>query len=126
MSHALRDGLVRRQRVMLIGVDIPAMTHGDLREADAALRGGCDAVLGPTEDGGYWLIGLTRHHDCLFQDIAWSTPAVAERTRERLRTLGWRWHELATRWDVDRPEDLGRIAGEAHLLPLLEGLAHPA
>jgi uncharacterized protein len=126
MSHALNDGLARASNVLLVGVDIPDMTHEDLREARDALDGGCDAVLGPAEDGGYWLIGARRHDERLFEQIAWGEGDVAQRTRERLRTLGWRWHEVATRWDVDRPEDLRRLAGVPHLSELLAGIPQPA
>jgi uncharacterized protein len=125
MSHALREGLTRAARVLLVGVDIPDMTHEDLRAAHGAL-GRCDAVLGPAEDGGYWLIGMRRHDHRLFEQIAWSEADVAQRTRERLRVLGWRWHEVPTRWDVDRTEDLQRLAGVPHLKDLLAGLALPA
>jgi hypothetical protein len=126
MSHALNDGLARAAKVLLVGADIPDMTHEDLREARKALDGGCDAVLGPAEDGGYWLIGARRHDAHLFEQIAWSESDVAQRTRERLRTLGWRWHEVATRWDVDRPEDLRRLAAVPHLSELLAGIPQPA
>jgi rSAM/selenodomain-associated transferase 1 len=126
MSHALKDGLARASKVLLVGVDIPDMTHDDLREARDALDDGCDAVLGPAEDGGYWLIAARRHDEHLFEQIAWSESDVAQRTRERLRTLGWRWHEVAMRWDVDRPEDLRRLAAVPHLSELLAGIPQPA
>jgi rSAM/selenodomain-associated transferase 1 len=126
MSHALRDGLSRAGKVLLVGVDIPGMTHEDLREARNALDQGCDAVLGPAEDGGYWLIGVRRHDEHLFEDVVWSGSDVAQRTRARLQALGWRWHELATRWDVDRPEDLHRLAALPHLSELLTDLVQPA
>jgi rSAM/selenodomain-associated transferase 1 len=126
MSHALQDGLTRAGKALLLGADIPCMTHDDLREARDALDQGCDAVLGPAEDGGYWLIGVRRHDERLFEQIAWGEDDVAQRTRERLQALQWRWHELATRWDVDRPEDLHRMAGLPHLNEMLAGLVQPA
>jgi uncharacterized protein len=126
MSHALRDGLTRAGKVLLMGADIPGMTHEDLREARDALDRGSDAVLGPAEDGGYWLIGMRRHDASVFQHIVWSAPDVAQRTRERLRALQWRWHELATRWDVDRPEDLRRLAVLPHHCELLADLVPAA
>jgi rSAM/selenodomain-associated transferase 1 len=126
MSHAIREGLTRAGKVLLVGVDIPSMTHEDLREAREALDRGCDAVLGPAEDGGYWLIGARRHDAALFEQIAWSEADVAQRTRERLDALGWRWHELATRWDIDRPEDLDRLAALPALSELLADLVQAA
>lgn len=126
MSTAIAHGLARARRVLLIGSDIPAMSHDDLREADAALKRGADAVLGPVEDGGYWLVGLTRHAVPVFHDIAWSSERVMMQTRERLQALGWCWHELTPRWDVDRPEDLSRMNADPRLAPLVADLLQPA
>jgi len=122
MSAAVTHGLARAPAVLLVGSDVPGMCCDDLRAARDALANGSDAVLGPAEDGGYWLLGLSRHAAELFHDLPWSTPAVLEATRERLRALGWHWHELPTRWDVDRPEDLQRLAGEPSLGRLVRDL----
>jgi glycosyltransferase A (GT-A) superfamily protein (DUF2064 family) len=73
------------------------------------LRGGCEAVLAPAEDGGYALIGLTKVSPRLFSGIAWGTSAVYEETAGRLAAAGYRWRALRTLWDVDRPEDLERL-----------------
>ena len=94
---------------VLIGSDCPALRASDLRAAARALRAGADAVLAPAEDGGYPLIGLRRASRRLFEGIPWGSSAVLERTRTRLRRLGWRWKELRTLWDVDRPEDVARL-----------------
>ena len=77
--------------------------------ARALVAGTADVVLGPAEDGGYYLIGLARPAPALFQDIAWSTGAVLEATRARARALGLREHLLPTWYDVDTPADLGRL-----------------
>jgi glycosyltransferase A (GT-A) superfamily protein (DUF2064 family) len=67
-------------------------------------------LLGPAEDGGYVLVGLARKPSAqLFEDIAWGSAMVMQETRARLARLDWRWCELATLWDVDRPEDLLRL-----------------
>lgn len=126
MSYAARDGLKRGRFVLLLGTDVPSLDPEDLRAAHRALENGDDAVLGPAEDGGYWLIGLRRHDDSLFDAIPWSTPAVLEHTRRRLRALGWRWHELPVRWDLDRPEDLARTAADPRLASLIADLMQPA
>jgi len=89
-----------------------------LREAAAVLQAGHDAVLGPAEDGGYVLIGLARTSPRVFDGIAWGSPHVMRDTRARLGALGWRWHELAELWDIDRPADLARLAEH------IEGGAH--
>ena len=97
--------------MILIGSDCPALTAADVRRAARLLRG-CDAVIAPAEDGGYPLIGLARSSPAVFAGVAWSTASVLEQTRERLAGLGWRWRELRTVWDVDRPEDLARLERE--------------
>lgn len=95
---------------LLIGSDCPALTPEHLREAAAALSAGNDAVLGPAEDGGYVLVGLSRTSPRVFSGIEWGGPDVLRDTRARLAALGWRWHELPELWDVDRPADLTRFA----------------
>jgi rSAM/selenodomain-associated transferase 1 len=105
MYRALR----RHPGAVLIGSDCPALRAADLRAAARALRSGADAVLAPAEDGGYALIGLRRAVRCVFDGIAWGHSAVLAQTRARLRRLGWRWQELRTVWDVDRPADVARL-----------------
>ena len=110
MSRALGLALAAGAPGLLIGCDCPAFTPAYLREAANALDGGSHAVFGPAEDGGYVLIGLARSPPAqLFEGIAWGTSSVMQETRTRLARLGWRWRELATLWDVDRPEDLPRL-----------------
>jgi len=111
MARALDYALAEGSPALLIGSDCPALTPAYLREAAAALLGGNDAVIGPAEDGGYVLIGLARGPAApLFEEISWGSTAVMQQTRARLSGLNWRWRELATLWDVDRPEDLSRLA----------------
>jgi rSAM/selenodomain-associated transferase 1 len=103
---------------LLIGTDCPALTPGYLRLASNALRSGDDAVFVPTEDGGYALIGLRRCESRLFQDITWGGEAVMRQTRVQLNALGWRWSELQTLWDIDRPSDYERLLANG----MLEGI----
>jgi rSAM/selenodomain-associated transferase 1 len=105
MYRALR----RHPGAVLIGTDCPALRPADLRAAARALQAGFDAVLSPAEDGGYPLIGLRRVSRRLFEGISWGSARVLEQTRRRLARLGWRWTELRTLWDVDRPEDVARL-----------------
>jgi rSAM/selenodomain-associated transferase 1 len=110
MARALEHALTGGSPGLLVGSDCPVLTAEYLREAAAGLAGGNDAVFGPAEDGGYVLIGLARKPSAqLFEDIAWGTATVMQETRARLACLNWRWLELATLWDVDRPEDLLRL-----------------
>ena len=109
MHNAFAQALGAHARVLLIGTDCPALTARHLGQADRALRDGADAVFAPCEDGGYALIGLTRADAKLFDGIAWGSDSVMTATRSRLRQLGWTWSELETLWDIDRPEDYGRL-----------------
>jgi rSAM/selenodomain-associated transferase 1 len=115
MRAALANALNESDCAVLIGTDCPALDAKQLRLAVRALAVGSDAVFAPTEDGGYALVGLARFDDRLFERIAWSTPRVMDETRARLRGLGWRWHELDTLWDVDRPADYERLVASALL-----------
>lgn len=109
MYRAFKRTLRRNPCVVLIGSDCPALRPADLRAAVRALREGADAVISPAEDGGYPLIGLRRVSRRLFDGIPWGGPLVLVRTRQRLKALHWRWRELRTLWDVDRPEDVARL-----------------
>jgi len=112
MERALGAALARSARAILVGSDIPALSGRYLRDADAALRAGAEAAIGPAEDGGYVLIGLARRVPELFRGVPWGTPAVLEETRRRVVALGLRCRELPVLWDVDRPEDLTRLPQE--------------
>ena len=66
-------------------------------------------VLGPSEDGGYYLIGLKNLHRRLFQDIAWSTKQVLAQTLERAAELGLEARLLPAGYDVDDQASLERL-----------------
>jgi uncharacterized protein len=104
MHHALSGA---RRPAILIGSDCPALTAADLRRAMRWLRGGCDAVVAPTQDGGYALIALRHSRKEFFNGIDWGGPHVYAETARKL--AGYRWRALRTLWDVDRPEDLERL-----------------
>jgi rSAM/selenodomain-associated transferase 1 len=112
MSHTFAELLARLPSAIVVGSDCPSRCAQDFRDASVQLASGCDAVLGPTEDGGYHLIALNRMMPSVFTEIDWSTPAVLEQTRARLRALRVRRHELPLRWDVDRAEDLARLRAD--------------
>ncbi len=109
MDHALHTVLQRADAAVLVGADIPSLDGDDLCAAFARLEQGDDAVLTPTEDGGYALLGLRRVDTALFEGIRWGSAQVLAQTRRVLGQLGWNWSELEERWDLDRPEDLQRL-----------------
>ena len=90
---------------VLVGTDIPEMTASYVEEAVAALRV-ADLVLGPTEDGGYCLIGMNSPRGELFEGIPWGTADVLSSTLYAASTL--RVELLDAMWDVDDAEDLER------------------
>lgn len=94
-------------RVVVIGSDAPTLPSERILEAFEALDR-VPAVFGPTEDGGYYLVGLRGPSERLFAGIPWSTERVMEATRQAARGAGIAWEELPAWYDVDRPEDLER------------------
>lgn len=103
-------------RAAVLGTDHPTLPPGRLDEAFDALDG-ADVVLGPTPDGGYYLLALRREAwpgaDDLFRRIPWSTPDVAATTRERAREAELALAEIEAWYDVDEPADLERLRRDA-------------
>ena len=92
-------------RVAIIGSDVPACGREHVAEALRALDDH-DVVLGPTHDGGYYLIALDRPRPALFQSIPWSTPSVLPATAERAGVLGLNVLMLDPLRDIDTLADL--------------------
>ncbi len=98
---------------ILIDSDTPTLPTERLERAVAVVKeGGCDLVLGPSEDGGYYLIGLRRLHPELFEGMQWSTPTVLEKTLRRARALGLSATTLSSWYDVDTAADLERLRAD--------------
>jgi len=105
MQAAFADAFAKGAgQVVIIGSDCPYLKEGDVREAWDALKV-ADLVLGPAEDGGYWLIGLRNDQPGLFPDIPWSSKEVFSETMARAKTLGLKTVLLRTLSDVDTRED---------------------
>ncbi len=95
---------------VLIGMDTPQVSGAALNEVIATLRApGVDAVLGPTDDGGWWVIGLNDPTLPAFSGIPMSTPGTGAAQAARLHELGLRVATVATERDVDTFDD-ARIA----------------
>jgi rSAM/selenodomain-associated transferase 1 len=105
MYHALADGLLRCERVILVGSDCPGIDRQYLHRAVRALDS-AEVVLGPALDGGYVMVGARRINKGVFEGIVWGSDTVMASTRERLRQLAVNWTELPPLTDIDRPEDL--------------------
>ena len=94
--------------VLILGSDAPTLPDDHLVAALDALGEG-KVVLGPAEDGGYYLVGMSRLHPEIFRNVAWGTPEVLAVTRKRLRHSGIGFEELGAWHDVDTPADVGRL-----------------
>lgn len=95
------------ERVIMIGADVPHVRDDWLDEAETEL-GGTDVVLGPTDDGGYYLIALRAPHD-LFTGVAMSTDRVLAETLRKAAAQGLRVHLLPRSFDIDEGNDLVQL-----------------
>jgi uncharacterized protein len=101
------------ESVCLINSDSPTVPAATFAEAANELgQTGDKVVLGPSNDGGYYLIGLKQVHERVFEDIEWSTERVFEQTIERVKELGLRLHLLASGLDVDDETSLHQLCDE--------------
>jgi len=107
MQHAIELVLRRHQFVVLVGSDVADSRTMDLDRAWTLLSSHSkSAVVGPSVDGGYWLIGLCKSEPMIFRGIPWSTDRVFQTTIARLGGLGLEVACLVPRHDVDEAEDL--------------------
>jgi rSAM/selenodomain-associated transferase 1 len=108
MHHALAESLQHYKKSILIGSDCPEMDIKYIEKAFKALSQHdkvTDIVLGPAEDGGYVLIGASRIHAELFNNINWGTESVLQQTLKKIDSMGYRYQLLNTLRDIDTPED---------------------
>jgi glycosyltransferase A (GT-A) superfamily protein (DUF2064 family) len=99
--------------VCLVNSDSPTLPTAFLQDAAAALlRPGKRMVLGPAEDGGYYLIGLKAAEAALFQGIAWSTDQVSAQTLRRAAEIALEVELLPGWYDVDDAAGLARLMRE--------------
>ena len=128
----LRVHLQQHQIALLIGSDCPSLSVQDLNEARHHLlrhwsenRSNSSTqqhtnndeklVFVPANDGGYVLVGASAICPEVFADLPWGSCEVMKLTREILVKNGLKWHELPSRDDVDRPEDLDRLPQHIHV-----------
>ena len=104
MRQALQDRFAEGyKRVVIIGSDSPSLPVSYI---DQALRCDRDVVLGPSTDGGYYLIGMQGKVVDIFDGVTWGTETVLQETCERLLRSEARLELLPVWYDVDSPEDL--------------------
>ena len=100
------------RRLLFLGVDSPDVPTAHLATA-ARLTGETAVSLGPTDDGGYWCLGLWNEVDAgaLLSGVRWSSGHEARQTLERADSLGYATATAPAWDDVDRPDDLARLVG---------------
>jgi rSAM/selenodomain-associated transferase 1 len=101
------------ESVCLINSDSPTVPAANFADAVVELaRPGDRVVIGPSDDGGYYLIGLKKLHRRIFEEIDWSTERVFAQTKQRAAEIGVEVCELGAGFDVDDRETLGRLCHE--------------
>jgi uncharacterized protein len=111
MAFSERFFFHRTQKIVAIGVDDPLLPR-ELIDHAFALLDSCEYVIGPAEDGGYYLLGCRAmsFEPSVFQDIAWGTQTVLQTTIGRIAATGRTMALLPQRLDIDTAEDLERYA----------------
>ncbi len=108
LKAAFRDQFQRgAKRVIIVATDVPDLSSSDIEEAVFALNG-ADLVIGPSTDGGYYLIGMTESQPALFDHISWSTQIVYEQTLAVANELELKIYTLRSLDDIDTEDDLRR------------------
>ena len=98
------------KNIVLIGGDLPPVPLGFLAEAYRFLESSNQCVvLGPSRDGGYYLVGSNRPTPEIFQRMTWSHSEVLAQTLERLNSLQIDFHLLPSWFDIDTPDDLRHL-----------------
>ncbi|MEP6866037.1 MAG: TIGR04283 family arsenosugar biosynthesis glycosyltransferase [Deltaproteobacteria bacterium] len=110
IERVVRRALVSSPRAIAMGADTPGLPIAALDRAHEALRT-ADAAIGPTEDGGFYLLALRRCPDGLLAGLPWSRADTFAATLARLRERGLSTVVLDPWFDVDRPADLERLRG---------------
>jgi uncharacterized protein len=125
MENAFRKCFAMGYReVAVIGTDTPWMGVERVRRAFAELKAN-DVVIGPAEDGGYYLLGIRKMVAEIFRGIPWSTERVMALTLQKIGVLKLRTKLLRRDFDLDRPEDLQTakrmLKRKPRLAPVLAG-----
>jgi rSAM/selenodomain-associated transferase 1 len=98
------------ENLVIIGSDLPALPSCFLEEAFVMLgRSEKEVVLGPSRDGGYYLIGMGRSIPEIFKGIPWGEENVLATTLQKISSLGLKAYLLPTWFDIDTPEDLRHL-----------------
>ena len=95
--------------VVMIGTDSPTFPIDYIEQAFEFLETNSDVVLGKTEDGGFYLIGLRKLPERIFENVAWSSPETFEQIFENIHRLRLHLREVPSWYDVDEREDFEKL-----------------
>lgn len=105
MYQASLEVLGRHEAVLLLGSDLPYLPARILNEAQEKLNN-CEVVLGPAEDGGYYLLGMKQAYPFLYENIPWGGSEVLTETMDRININGLSFSLLPAERDIDTWEDM--------------------
>jgi rSAM/selenodomain-associated transferase 1 len=113
MFHAFEFAFSQKfDEVVMIGTDSPTFPFDYLEQAFGFLETNSEVVLGKTEDGGFYLMGLRGLHREIFENVAWSSPKTFEQVFENIKKLELHLRETPSWYDVDEEGDLIRLKNE--------------
>jgi glycosyltransferase A (GT-A) superfamily protein (DUF2064 family) len=119
MRAALEYLLQKRscEAAILVGTDMPLLTAAHINETRDILDTFRGVVLGPADDGGYYLIGMQAVHPELFQGVEWGTASVLSDTLSAAGRIGLEARLIRAGYDVDTIEDLRRLERDLRKAP---------
>ena len=126
LGARMREALVQQldagaSAAVLIGTDIPSLPAHHITQAFDLLHTK-DVVLGPSTDGGYYLVGVSKSIPEIFEDVAWSTPSVLSQTIDRVQRAGNTLGLVPPWFDVDTPDELDLVLAHARAAKLATGI----
>ena len=126
LGTRMREALVQQldagaSAAVLIGTDIPSLPAQHITQAFDLLRAK-DVVLGPSVDGGYYLVGVSKSTPEIFEDVEWSTPGVLAQTIDRVQHAGHTLGLVPPWFDVDTPDELDFLLAHARATKLATGV----
>ncbi len=108
LTAAIHDAFLESDRVVVIGTDSPEITSAVIEEAFIRLHR-CDLVIGPSFDGGFYLLGVTTPIPSLLREVPWSSGNEREEVLRRARMRDLDIQQMSPRIDVDTVEDLEKL-----------------
>ena len=126
LGARMREALVQQldagaSAAVLIGTDIPSLPARHITRAFDLLRAK-DVVLGPSTDGGYYLVGISKPMPEIFEDVEWSTSSVLAQTIDRVQRAGHTLGLVPPYFDVDTPDELDFLLAHARATKLATGI----